>query len=308
MPSKPRFREKKLLNLPTHPITALSGTLNFPITDPASKPTDGSWVPSVKVSGKGAEAGEVIVGNGTSVAVPIAKIRHVLTRRSGASGFGEYEFDVRGGATVTQGKDKVDSFKSERISTKIVSLAEPGITGAIAVGVDQVKVERGKSDWIPAKGKLNVAGAPFVIALSNPADFERIVPVIAGANKVGVTTVTKPGANGIFVVRSGQVIAQLFGSGVNVAGAKALRMLLDGDIVFKGPKNSYKDPKAHGDRKLSEVINELLNKGQIVYIQRKTKVFPVSREFVKTSDEVGKFIDQQADAVFMDKVEILDSK
>jgi hypothetical protein len=49
----------------------------------------------------------------------------------------------------------------------------------------------------------------------------------------------------------------------------------------------------------------LLDKGKVLYILKRNKIYPVSRDFIKTNNEVAKFVEGQARAIFLQKVEIL---
>ena len=87
---------------------------------------------------------------------------------------------------------------------------------------------------------------------------------------------------------------------------ETLLPLLDGNFVFKGPRSALYDMRGTSQTALLDWIGALLDKGKVLYILKRNKLYPVSRDFIKTNNEVAKFIDSQAKAIFLEKVEILD--
>jgi len=107
-------------------------------------------------------------------------------------------------------------------------------------------------------------------------------------------------------VRKQEVVAQLRGSGMTQERIEKLMELLGGDFVFEGPRSALHDTRGASQNALVDWIGALLDKGQVLYILKRNKLYPVSRDFIKTNNEVAKFVDSQAKAVFLERVKILD--
>jgi hypothetical protein len=84
--------------------------------------------------------------------------------------------------------------------------------------------------------------------------------------------------------------------------------LLKGEFVFRGSRSALHDTRTRSKGDLVNWMSALLDKGKVLYILKRKKLYPVSKQFIKTNDEVAQFIDEQAKAVFLDKVEILHSR
>ena len=87
---------------------------------------------------------------------------------------------------------------------------------------------------------------------------------------------------------------------------REITRLLGGRFAFRGSRSALYDTKGQTQQGLVDMVDALLDNGKILYILKTKKVFPVSRDFIKNNKEVGQFIDSQANAIFLEKVEILD--
>jgi hypothetical protein len=287
----------------TKPLAALSGTeLEIPWTPPAEKPASGQWSPVVELSaGKGAHAVIDVTANGSkSARLAIAAARRVATVERG-QGYSELGFTVRGGARVVDGEARNESFAGPGISYRIRSFGDTS-GGALGIGLDALKADGGASTWFSPKAPVAVGGAPIAVLLASDRDLPRLLPYVRGAGAVG-TARTGPGdGEGVYVVRSGQVVAELRGAGVTAGVRDQLLTALGGSFIFKGRRGALDAQRGN----VKERVDALLSGGSVLYILRRNKLFPVNRDFVKTSAEVAQFVDSQAQAIFLEKVEILE--
>lgn len=294
------------------PLGALaSASIDFPLTPPAEKPKTGDWRPIVQIQGANPKAAEVVQTagpNDLSIRVPVAKARQ-LAAVSQKGSYKEYSFSVRGGAQVTPAKGfkktPVQSFGESKLDVKIRSYGEFS-GGPVSIGLDKLSPVQDNLPWTQAKGDLTLDQAPYAIHMVTGQDYFKFLPYMKGASAIGISRSGLASNDGIFVVRNQAVIAQLRGSAMDQATIETLLPLLGGNFVFKGPRSALYDMRGTSQTALLDWIGALLDKGKVLYILKRNKLYPVSRDFIKTNNEVAKFIDSQAKAIFLEKVEILD--
>ena len=176
----------------------------------------------------------------------------------------------------------------------------------MSIGLDKFTAVQDNLPWTQAKGELSLEAAPFAVHMVTGQDYFKFLPFLKGANAIGISRSGLASNDGTFVVRNQAVIAQLRGSAMDQHTIETLLPLLDGNFVFKGPRSALYDMRGTSQTALLDWIGALLDKGKVLYILKRNKLYPVSRDFIKTNSEVAKFIDSQAKAVFLEKVEILD--
>lgn len=290
------------------PLAALGGeSLEIALDGPAQKPENASWRPALELSGKGAPV--VIEGANANSSDLVVKVTVEQIRRVAAvsrtGGLAEYVFTVRGGAIVAKDKDKQLSFSDRRAEMRIKSFGEVG-GGPVTVSLDGLKAGPGNGPWMDAKSPLTSGAAAVAVSLASGGDFGKLAPFIRGGAAAGLSREAL-GGDGIFVVRSQAVVAQIRGANAgDKATAAGVLRALGGDLVFKGSRAALYDMRGKTQTALVDWVGALLDKGKVLYILKKNKLYPVSRDFIKTNNEVAQFIDTQARAIFLEKVEILD--
>jgi hypothetical protein len=288
--------------------------IEFPVIKPSEMPKVGRWRPFAEISGADGHSGkQVVLASGTqndSISIPIEKIRRAASvNRYGAAR--EYVFKLRGGAEVFEvtpsGKKKAESraLGSNTVEFKIRSFGEVG-GGAVVLGIDQLTGGSTSGLWLEPKNELKVESAPISILMASGSDLSRFHSYMRGAGALGLSGGGSFTGQGIFVVRNQIITAQLFGSGVNDDSINKIMTSLGGDFVFKGARAALNDSRGKSQADLLQWIGSLLDKGKVLYIMKRNKLYPVSRDFIKTNSEVAQFIDSQAKAIFLEKVEILD--
>lgn len=302
----PEMNGKTLFTM--EPLSAIGGqTVDVPLTAPGQKPEGGNWRPALEMSGKGPP----IVLEGASAAdmtfkVSIDRLRKVAeVNRSG--GVAEYIVNLRGGAVVMRDKEKFVSFGIQPAELRIKSFGEVG-TGPLTVAMDVLKASAGTGTWIEPKAPLSLGAATVAVSLVSGADFAKVAPFVRGAGAVGISR-EAIGANGVFVVRNQDVVAQVRGTSAgDKATAGGVMRALGGEVVFKGNKGALYDMRGKTQTALVDWVSSSLDNGKVLYILKRSKLYPVSKEFVKTNNDVATFIDTQARAIFLEKVEIVDYK
>jgi hypothetical protein len=172
----------------------------------------------------------------------------------------------------------------------------------VSIGFDALRSDAGSSPWMPPKPPLAVGSAPVAVLLGTDRDLGRLVPYIRGARALGTARGGPGDGEGVFVARDGQVVAELRGAAVGPEARQQLLAALGGSFIFKGRRGALDVRKGT----VKERVDALLSGSSVLYILRRNKLFPVNRDFVKTSAEVAQFVDSQAQAVFVEKVEILE--
>jgi hypothetical protein len=288
------------------PIASLSPTiLDIPLKAPAQKPEVGEWKPLVEVSGSGKPLViDTLRPTDRTLRLSVGQARKVaVVKRQG--GVTEYGFSLRGGAAVTRGKDGEQSFSSRKVDYKIKTLGEfPG--GPVSIGVDQINPQASNSPWMEPKKEVGLDASNLIIHLTSSQDYSRFYSLIRGSGSVAITREGLRSASGVFVVRKQAVVAQLRGPALTKPVASKMLDTLQGDFVFKGPRSALHDTRGQAQGALVDWIGALLDKGKVLYILKRNKLYPVSRDFIKTNNEVAQFIDSQAKAIFLEKVQILD--
>lgn len=292
------------------PVGELRGqTLVFPLEQPRGRPKNGRLSSVVQVSGpngRGRTSIERVSLSESRFRLPIRKVIDAASMRR-RNGVAEYRFAIRGGAVVSGDEKRKQSFQNRWMEYRIRSVGEPG-PGPVTVGLDRVKTKAADGPWLQPKKLLNVSEAPVVVGLANGNDYSRLLPFIRGAAAVGLGSRGIWNSKGTFVVRDEQVVAQIGGDRLNKALVRKLTGVLDGDFVFRGARSALHDSRGQSDHDLTKWITTLLGEGKVLYVLKRNKLYPVSRDFIKTNREVAQFVDSNAKAIFLDDVEIVHAR
>ena len=294
----------------TEPLMNLvSAAIDFPLSAPPQRPEVGDWRPIAELSGPNPARNEIIETTGPMdfrLKISVSKIRS-LGSSVWKDGYREYTLGIRGGARVSiKGQAQPSqSFSDRKLELKVRTYGEfPG--GPATIGLDRLTASNEPGPWLVRKNEIKPEDAPIAIHLATSQDYAKFIPYIKGAAGVGISRQGLYSNDGIFVVRKQEVVAQLRGSGMTQERIEKLMELLGGDFVFEGPRSALHDTRGASQNALVDWIGALLDKGQVLYILKRNKLYPVSRDFIKTNNEVAKFVDSQAKAVFLERVKILD--
>lgn len=291
------------------PLAALGAvSIDIPFSLPAARPeTIGSELRAVaKINGLGARSEIVQAARASDreIRIPLAKVRGIATGvKKGA--FREYAFSVRGGIQVVKGSQRAENFGDTKLDFKVRSYGEPA-GGAVTFGVDRLAVPTDSGPWVSSKGELVASQAPVVVRLASSQDYPKFLPFIRAASRFGMAESGVQEGSGVYVVRDRVVVAQVAGSAVDATIIRKVMVQLGADFVFEGAKNAFHSSRGTSQTALVGWVGDLLDKGKILYILKRNKLYPVSRDFIKTNAEVAQFVDSQANAIFLEKVRILD--
>ena len=288
------------------------GALELPVPTTALEKQDASVLlrPYFTLSGNGQQEDVFVENpNDTSIKLPLKAIKKVgVLEQSG--GVKRYHFKVRAGVEASRGEKQRNKLQSsEEIKFSLVTLGEVG-DGPINIGVSEFapRSENPNSIWVPAKREVDLFQSGLVIQLMNGTDYGRFTNLVRGSNFISLDKRHPLGNEGFFVVREDQIVAQVSGSLLNKQLIMKISSLLNGDFVFKGPKAAFQNIREFGQNRPGDPMWSLLNKGHVLYILKKGTLYPVNREFLKSSAEVAAFIGNQAQAIFVGKVEIVSTK
>lgn|GEM_PF-7131040 len=301
--------------------------LGFVVIPPKRNIKDANWQPLIEVGAPGSsEHADGLVLSGTGFRTqqidspfgPLAKRGLV----SSADGIPVVTINYREGAkfkpnTGTQSDlnktpgsvaDKAYAKKSR--SLRIFAIGDVS-NGAVAFSVNTLKNDTTPlpETFVDPKPPLSVSQPFLTIRLASAADLKDLLGFVRGADTVEFSRTPIESGNGIFIVRSQQVVAQIAGN--LVPEKKALSELLSSlraDFIFKGEKKAFVDAQSRGGKSLKEVAATMLKKGQVFYVMSANDLVAINRDFVSRNGEVAKFIENNASTIFTSQVEVLESR
>jgi hypothetical protein len=278
-----------------------------PIEMPKNFPKEGEIRPQVEISGGNVISIHKIEGQSPtdrSIKIPVGLIfRYGRVTTVGL--VKEYEVSLRGGVVWKLKNKQGESFETSYSTIRIKSYGDlPRRT--LTMGVERLAaLDKGDSPWSPPKQDIPAETAPIQISLQYGADISKVMPFIRGSKAISLTEGGPRDESGIFVVRDQHIIAQLSGQGLTHEVLNLVLKTLSADFIFRGQRSSLHDSYNKSQSDMTSWVDELLDQGRVLYVMKRAKLYPVSREFVKTNNEVAKFIDSQARAVFVEKVDVL---
>lgn len=294
------------LSIWTHrSVASLFGAqLTLPVIAPGRKPPFKSYIPIIEMANLDGTKAEILTGispTDKAIALPIVKLRMVATQRW--SGVKQYGVTLRGGIRVLGGPKPIDSFQSSKITLTISSIGEP-LGTPLSLGFDRLSFQVPQGNWIAPKFIVPVNTNGIQVTVFGVGDFEKLIPFAVGATRYGALTsaqVTTPVAN---IVRDGYIVAQVVKySSVN--DVKLIMNAVNGSFAFIGPKSLFQYSAGTSQDNVVKLIDDLLDKGRVLFFFKNKKLYPVNRTFIKDSKEVASFLGKQANIFFTEKVEII---
>lgn len=294
------------LSIWTHKsIPSLFGaSLTLPVIAPVRTPPFKKYVPIVEVSNLEGTKSEILAGNSSNdnvISLPIIKLRMVATQRW--SGVKQYGITLRGGIRVLDAVNPADSFQSSRITLTISSLGEP-LGTPLALGFDRLSFQVPEGNWIAPKLIVPVSANGIQVTLFGAADFQKIIPFAVGATRYGALTSGQATSSVANIVRDGYIVAQV-NKYSSIEDVKQIMKAIDGTFAFIGPKGLFQYSAGTSQDNVVKLIDEILDKGRVLYFFKNKKLYPVNRAFIRDSKEVANFLGKQANLFFTEKVEIV---
>jgi len=283
----------------------LSSLLNFslkvPVVVTKNRPNVGNLDSFLLFEGK--KGGQIYnVGlNSTDVTIPISNILRNAQVNRLASGVLEYKFSLRGGAKVSYRKKMSRSIASTSVDFSIKSFGKY-TGGPVTLGFDSWNRKKDNPVWMTSKNLISPNSAPIAIHLENAEYMPSFEPYIVGAKSVGRSRKGIFSNTGIFVVKAQKVVAQLRGGLMNNAVREDILKILRADFIYEGSRYAL---SGQGVAPSEAQIKNLLNQGKTLYVLKRKKLYPVSKEFVNSNAEVANFVNEQAKLIFFEKVIIL---
>jgi len=298
--------------LPTSTIR--TSTIQIPLAMRKDVPSNVDWRPAVELrSAEDKDAKDSLIRTGSgrtarSIAVPL----EIITRRfasSESNGFPTFRFRAQAGSIV--GGSKTEERESRRDQAfggptrqwQINAIADSKQSFAIAL--DRLAMNSSGQALIAAKPQVSFDNAPVTITVLNGAIGAKAAGFIRGADRVAFRRQSFSESVGTFVVAKRNVVAEVSGSAMTPAAIATIRRALGADYVFRGRRSSLFDTRSGTSKQLVSRVEQQLDAGRSVYVMKDDRLFPVNRQFIKTSSEVARFVDANANAVFFDEVQIL---
>ena len=283
-----------------------NGKVRLPLIPPKNKPLIGQLRPVVELIGKQGVAIPFVEGQSAGlleVVVPLdLVIKYGRERVFGV--FKEYEVSARAGSMLTVNGEKSLAFERVFSVIKVRGYAG-GSSQGITIGLDRFDTEKSSKGLSIQKSEVHPDQAPLRISLQSGNDLGLMTPFIENANQVGFAKGGPRDDVGYFLVKNQTVIAEVSGAGLTRGVLEKIVTALRADFVFRGPKYALHESMDKNRGDLTSWVDSLLDQGKVLYVMKRAKLYPVSREFVKTNNEVAKFIDAQAKAVFVEKVDVI---
>jgi hypothetical protein len=278
--------------------------LNIPVVAPLKAPVGKKYVPLIEISNIEGTKKETIAGASASdsvVSLALVKIR--MTATQSWTGARQYAVNIRGGVRIFDGGKPLDSIGSAKQTLTISSIGEP-LGTPLALGFDRLKYENPASNWIPSKNIIPVASAPVQVTLFGAGDFARMLPFAVGAGKYGSLTGSQTAGSVANIVRDGYIVAQVnrYSSPEEV---RTIARALGATFTFVGAKGLYQYSSGSSQDNVITLVDDLLDKGKVLYFYKNQKLYPVNRTFIKNSKEVANFLGKQANMFFTEKVELI---
>jgi hypothetical protein len=280
----------------------------YPITLPTARPERGEWRPRFEVTDAAAKRPSEVPNSGlTGKSLYVGLDRALSSATINTRGAIKlYTFGVRGGAAVISGKERGQSMNTKPIVTRVYSIPA-AFDGPVSIGLDALN-ERPldpSTHWLISKQLIDVNAAPVGLHLASGNDYANFLPFIRGATRIGLSDQGLVGQTGLFVVRKQEVVAELTGANIDKSVLDKVMLTMNADFIFRGARSALYDVRATSQAALADTIGALLDKGKVLYLMKRNKIYPVSRDFIKTSSEVASFVDTQAMAIFLQSVEIV---
>lgn len=238
------------------------------------------------------------------VAVPIEKIM-ALAKITSAGFIKDYQVRLLPGILVEGNQPAPEDFKGNEVILTIRFL------GDVAAKYVQVYLDLDSKDtnyanpWVTPKKVVrqdeNKMG--FLVSIS---DYRKLRSFIRGSKQIGIYPASSS-QQGVFLMRDKQFVGEILGA-LTKDTWEYLRVAVTefkSDFIYRGRRDSYYQQVLGSD--LQTNVNKFLDQGKTLYVAKKGKIYPVSRQFIKSNQEVAQFIDAQAKAVFFDKVDIIHS-
>lgn len=285
------------------PIRELGAAyVEVPVIVPPVATTKGQAQQAIELSGSGTPLLVGVTPQDKVLKLPVAKFAQV-GKPSRGGGYTEYEVTARGGIIWDVDGKRAQSMRDRKVSLRIRSYGDAG-TGAVSLALDRFQPGNAP-DLFEPKTELKAGDGALRIRLALAQDLGRFRTFMAGAGAFGVGREAIDNGESIYVVRGNMIVAEVSGSLARQAAGQVMKVL-GGSLVFKGSRSAFYDTSGKTKGAVVDLVGALLDKGKVLYILKRNKIYPVSRDFIKTNKEVGKFIDTQAKAVFLEKVEIVD--
>jgi hypothetical protein len=238
------------------------------------------------------------------VAIPIEKIIEIGNLTN--IGFiKDYQVRILPGILLEGNQPSPEDFKGLEVILTIRGLGEVNAMYVrVYLDLDSQDINY-SNPWVTSKNiiKDEEKKMGFLVSM---ADYRKLRRYIRGSKQLGIYPATSS-QQGIFLIRDKKFIGEILGD-LNAQSWDYLKFAVSefkADFVFRGKRNSYFQQESGSD--LQTNVNKFLDQGKTIYVSKKGKIYPVSRQFVKSHQEVAQFIDTQAKAIFFDKVDIIHS-
>ena len=297
---KPDTSELKAEYFTFASLTAASGELaTLRWTEPKNMPPE--WSPAFELT-NGAEKKRVLLTKGGSFELKLSEFGS-LNGEPNKDGVPCAVVGLRGGARVKTKRGQRWSFAGNVVETTICSYRDAANSVPLVVGLSSIDGSgEKKAELFPTPPK---ASLKFQMIVTTPSQYLSLLPLMMKSENVRVVKSQGISANGVFVAKTGKVIMQISGSGVDATAADKIRFLMKGDLVFKGSRTSLYDASGLSIEELKEWVSKNTQQGKKVYINKAGSLLAINRDFLEATREVAVFVKSLSSQMFTQKVEIV---
>lgn len=174
----------------------------------------------------------------------------------------------------------------------------------VELSLDQLKSDINfHNPWSPNKNLLAKDQAPYRVLIYQSSEIVKLRSLIRGSGAIGISPIQNPSLEGFYIIKDRRILGEIAGTQINEGFFKVITHALGAETIYKGKRQAFYDQSNISN--LNNSIGKMLDEGKTIYILKKGKTYPVNRDFIKTNAEVAGFVDSQAKAIFLEKVDII---
>lgn len=151
--------------------------------------------------------------------------------------------------------------------------------------------------------KIDSNKAPIIIVAQKASSIQAFAKAIHSKNSFHFSGSSRFEDSGSYVVKQGEIVAQLGGSSLDTELATKIMAILKADFVFEGARTALVEIKDLPPREAAQRIKAIGNL-KTIYAMRGADLIPLSKNFIETNESAFSFVKSQTSVLFSEKVTI----
>ena len=287
------------------------------IFPPQTAENKGPWFPIMEVVPHGSSTNRrvrvegVPERRGQLIPVPLDPISTSLIP-SNDGFFPEYKIDVRNMARRKSTQNLATIPDVDFAGSKVTTLALRSIQeiprGRITISVDAGDVSKvaGEREWFIQTGKTTPDKARVVINLMNSPDIKSIMPLLRASPSFDIKEGRAIKDDGILFVRGDQVVARIYGQGVNRRDIEFLTKRLKAWLVFQGRPDAFLATFRPNSGRLTQIVrsnDDAMAKALFAVVGQ--EVIKFNRLKMRNNAQELKNLEETATVLFGQNIEVI---